>query len=204
MNRLFLSSSLLSAIILSAPSFAGNSGFGVFGAIGQAKHDIDISNDDNIKIRNDSDTSFAIGGEYRFNSNFAIEVRYDDYGDMTTGPTEEGVTGYNEISADSLSAGIKGAIPLSKQFSIFAKIGFSSWDINTNYSYNYSSINSTPTESGSLSESGKDLYYGFGGQYSINENIVIGLDYTMLTIDVDNETPDYDIGNLSLSLGYNF
>ena len=204
MNKLSISSSVLTVIMLSAPSFAGDSGFGVFGAIGQAKHDIDISNDNDIRITNDSDTSFAIGGEYRFNSNFTIEVRYDDYGNMTTSPKDEGVTGYNEILADSLSAGIKGGIPLSEQFSIFAKIGFSSWDINTNYSFNYSSLNSTSTESGSLSESGKDLYYGFGGQYSINENIVIGLDYTMLTIDVDNESPDYDIGNLSLSLGYNF
>ena len=192
MNKLLLP--LLATTLLSAPSFADNSGFGVFGAIGQAKHDIEIIND--------SDTSFAIGGQYRFNSNFAIEVRYDDYGNLTTVSTEENIIGDNKISTDSLSAGVKGAIPLSDQFSIFAKIGFSSWDINTNYSY--SSLDSSVSRSGSLSESGTDLYYGFGGEYSINENIVIGLDYTMLTMDIDNDSPDYDIGNFSLSLGYNF
>ena len=179
MNTL-LTSSLITAALLSAPSFAADTGFGIFGAIGQAKHD--------FTIQNGSDTSFAIGGEYRFNSNFSIEARYDDYGTAEFRAYETDTISYPlDISGSSFGAGVKGIIPLNEQFSLLAKIGLASWEL----------------DAAGDEESGTDLYYGFGVQYMATEQFGLGLDYTMLDAEVEGGI-DYELSNISLSASFYF
>ena len=181
--------------MFSTQSFAGDAGFGIFGAVGQASHDYyDID---------ESDTSLAFGGEYRFNTNFAIEARYDDFGTATYNATDEYSTSQVEYSSSAFSGGVKGMLPLSEQFSLFAKVGLSSWDIDGKVSATSNVLNYSGSSSESVS--GTDFYYGFGGQFLINESLAIGLDYIMLTADIDLEDAgNYDINNLSLSLAYHF
>lgn len=173
MNKL-LTSSLITAALLSAPSFAESNGFGIFGAIGQANHDI-------ISL-SDSDTSFAIGGEYKFNANFAVEGRYDDYGSVDFNEADSG-----DVSGSSFGAGVKGIIPLNEQFSLFAKMGLASWNLGDSED----------------DESGTDLYYGFGAQYMATEQFGLGLDYTMLDAEIVDGI-DYELSNISLSASFYF
>ena len=180
MNKLLITSSILTAALFSVPSFADDAGFGIFGAVGQAKHD--------FTIQNESDTSFAIGGEYKFNSNFSIEVRYDDYGTAEFRAYETDTISYAfDISGSSFGAGVKGIIPLNEQFNLFAKIGLASWNLDT----------------AGGDESGTDLYYGFGAQYMATEQFGLGLDYTMLDTEIVDGV-DYELSNLSLSASFYF
>lgn len=205
MIMLLLASSLITATLSGVPSSNTEAGFGIFGAIGQSSHELVIVHG---KI-DDSDTSIAFGGEYRFNKNFSANVRYDDFGKMNFRKTNDSSTGAADYSISALSTSVKGSLPLSDQFSIFAKIGFSSWDLDLDVKV--TSNTTADSLSGSSSFSGTDYHYGFGGQFSINNNFVIGLEYTVLSagLSVDSDSDDtssgdYDISNLSLSLGYNF
>ena len=205
MNKLLITSSILTAALFSAPSFAADAGFGIFGAVGQAKHELDVV-DNGI---DDSDTSFAFGGEYRFNSNFSVDVRYDDFGEMNYRGTNEFLSSEVDYAMSSFSSSVKGILPISEQFSIFGKVGISSWSIDVDFKVTSNLIDYPISDS--FSDSGTDFHYGFGGQFAINDNFVIGLEYTMLSAGVsddsdpeDTSSADYDISNLSLSLGYNF
>lgn len=174
MNKLFLSS-LITASLLSAPSFADEPRFGLFGALGQADHD--------LPGLSESATSFALGGEYKFSENFALEGRYDDYGTAEYRAFGESA----DISASSFGVGVKGLIPLNEQFSVFAKIGFASWDL----------------EADGDDESGSDLYYGFGAQYMATEQLGLGIDYTMMDAEIVDGI-DYELSNLSVSATFYF
>lgn len=205
MNKPLLTSSILTLALLSTHTFAADAGFGVFGAVGQAKHELKA---DNNGI-DDSDTSFTLGGEYRFNSNFSVDVRYDNFGAMNYRYADDFSSVDIDYAMTSFSSSVKGILPLSEQFSLFAKVGISRWDIDVDLSATQDNINYSYSES--FSDSGTDFHYGFGGQFAINNNLVIGLEYTMFSAGVSNDSDpedtssaDYDISNLSLSLGYNF
>ena len=55
-------------------------------------------------------------------------------------------------------------------------------------------------------DNGNDLYYGFGAQYNINSQVTVGLEYTITKMGISTEgvSADFDVKNMSLSLGYKF
>ncbi|HEY7772086.1 MAG TPA: outer membrane beta-barrel protein, partial [Marinagarivorans sp.] len=118
------------------------------------------------------------------NTNFEAEIRYDDFGSVDFVP---GV----EASLTALGLGIKGIIPLNDQFNLYAKFGFASWDLE----------GKIDGEKGS--ESGSDIYYGFGAQFFANDNVALSVEYSMLTAGAEGNI-DYDVTNIGVSLGYYF
>lgn len=175
MKKTFLAA-IIASTSLATAAHAEEPRASIFGAFGQADHEI-------VGV-SESDTSIALGATYKFNPNFEAEFRYDDFGTAEFGYSVEG-------SMSALSLGIKGIIPAGDQFGFYGKFGFASWDFDGKAGY----------ESGS--ESGTDFYFGLGAQVFANDNVAFGLDYTMLTAEGEDNT-DYEISNISLFLNYYF
>lgn len=179
----------IAATFLAAHSHADSeSGATLFGSLGQASY--------KNSGGSESDTSFAIGGGYRFNQNFALEARYDDFGKISDSATDSGLTASASVAASAMALSVKAGVPLSDMFSLYAKLGLSFWDVDTKFS----ASGFGESQSGSISMSGNDFHFGLGGEFNIADNILIGLEYSMLNID----DIDTDVNNLSLTASFNF
>ena len=111
---------------------------------------------------NDSDVAFSLFGGIDINEVLAVEAGWTDLGEASKGG--------NKTSADTLSVGILGKLPLSTDISLFGKVGMARW----NYDATISGV--------SDSASSTDLYYGFGANYDISgqSSVRFGLDlYSM-------------------------
>ena len=136
------------------------------------------------EIISDSDTGWKIFGGYQLNPNFAIEVAYVDLGTV-----EESAFG-SSISADQsgISGTIVGIAPLNSQFSLFGKFGLFLWDSDIKFT------NVFPLGTGSASDSGTDITYGFGAKVDLQKAISLRAEW---------EHFEDDIGDL-FSIGISF
>lgn len=190
------------AAIFSAYTYSEPSAF-ILGSLGQAK----------VKANeyNESSTSFGIGGGYWFNENFAIEGRYDDFGEFDQTYLEGTATQLSENSASAFGLNILAGVPLNDQFKVYAKIGISFWDIETSGHTTFSDDRNGFQFNEKYS--GNDFTYGFGAEYKASDAISIGAEYTSMTLkDVEfssipeEPAPDDlgDINNLNIYARLNF
>ena len=123
----------------------------------------------------DSDTGFKIFGGYTFNENFGVEVSYFDFGEGSvsagTASASVGVTG--------LSASAVGRLPINAMFAVFGKLGFASYDVDTNFR------NVPGFGNGHFSDSDSDMIYGVCGALSFGGNFEARLEYEALNVDGD-------------------
>lgn len=148
------------------------------------------------------DVSFGVRGGFNFNSNFAVEVGYHNYGEAEEKYFDEyGDYIVDKFSASALAAGVKASIPFESGFSLFARVGIALWDLKIKETDSY-----FPGEVFSLSDDGSDFYYGIGAQLKLGERWHIGADYTITDMDVsfDGFSFDHEIKNFALFAGYNF
>jgi len=147
---------LLSTFI-AAPAIAADAYIGV--SAGQNK--LDFSG---VK----SSTAYSVFGGYSFTDYIAAELAYVDFGsaDIDGGGTAKG-------NAVSLSA--VGSLPLGKDFSLFAKLG-------------YATVKAEAT--GIASENKDDVTYGVGAQYNASRNVGVRLGYDIYRVKVGTETKD--------------
>lgn len=136
-----------------------------------------------------SATSFEFGGGYSFNENFAASLTYLDLGNAEE--TDGGDTASLDTSGFNLS--LIGALPLDDKFSLYAKLGYFSWDADLSVDFD--------GFEGDATISGKDLNYGIGAAYNLNENVALDLGYTAYTLGDDL---DMDVSNLSFGVTYSF
>ncbi len=163
-------------------------------------------------------TSLGLRLGYQFNEYIAIESGYHNYGEAKDNYIDEFDDTINEkISSSAVSFGIKGSIPISDHFSIFARTGMAKWDFKTSVT-----DSSMPGEVEQLKGSDKDIYYGVGAEYRFNETISLGVEYSVLSMgwkaveseseqyyDVDysyslDNKVDYKVQNLALLLKISF
>lgn len=104
-----------------------------------------------------TDTSYRIFGGYQLNKNLALELGYQQLGDVSL--SSLGVTGTVEAKAYDLSA--LGILPVNENISVYGRLGIYYADVDL-------SIPGT-----SMSGSGTDLVYGVGAQYDFKNGLGI-------------------------------
>lgn len=111
----------------------------------------------------DSDTSFRIGGGYKFNKNFALEGYYIDYGTTSDG-------GFSADS-DGLQVQGVGLLPVSKNVDIYGKLGLVMWNADLCSVF------------GCRSDDGNDIVFGFGGNFALNNKVDLRAEYEIADFD---------------------
>lgn len=163
------------------PGFYMGAGFG--------STSIDDDGFDGIDF-DDSDTGFKVFGGYSFNQYFAVEASYFDFGEASGNFDDFGDTVNFDVGVSGLNASAVGTLPVGDMFSLFAKVGFASYDIDVH-------VEIPGVGSGSDSESESDMTYGVGGQLSFGQ-FGVRLEYEAIQVD------DGDANMLSLGGVFRF
>lgn len=142
MNKIAIAAALFA--LIATPAIAGEGYLGV--NAGQNK--IDSST---VK----ESTSFGIFGGYAYNENIAAEVAYTDLG------SAERTIAAAKITGNVKSIAAVGSLPLSNDFSLFAKLGYAQSTIDVP----------------GVSETKSDLTYGVGAEYNASKTVGIRLGY---------------------------
>jgi opacity protein-like surface antigen len=187
----FVLSTAISSLLLATPAIAGSGFYGELSA-GSAKNNVkgsySVTSTYNYmgqtytdaeagkETSSDNSTSLGIRLGYQFNDYIAVEVGHHQYGEVKDNYVDEvGDTINDKIESSSMSAGIKGILPLSDNFSVFARAGIAKWDFKA-----ASTDSSMPNETFKFKEDGEDMYYGIGAEYSFTEMISVGVEYSVL------------------------
>lgn len=159
--------------------------------VGQSKFSLDDGSFSAVS-RDEKDTAYKIFGGYQFTKNWGVEVGYADLGKLRNVYNVSGT----DITLDGKSqvfyvAGT-GTLPLSDQFSLFAKLGATSARTSANAS----------APGVSISDNGNKSSYvaGLGAEYSFTKNIGLALEYE----DFGKIADDAKANLWSLSLRYKF
>lgn len=143
----------------------------------------------------DDTIGWKIFGGYALNDVLSIEGGYTSFGDadwaLSGIPIPPGLSTSLETTGFEIAAA--GNFPINSQFSLFGKVGLLVWDSEI----------SVFDSSGSVSESetGTDVFFGFGAQYEISGNLAVRGSWERYTIDVNE---DLDIDFLSVSAVFGF
>ena len=172
-----LAVALFSAI--SIPALAGESG--AFVALDAQNW----STTNNAPLGNPS-MGLRIGGGYHFTRNIGVEVDYAKSGDTASYLGAK----YN---VSSVQAAAVGTYPINDMFDVYAKLGVAS---------NKISLTGPGAICNSCSKT--DLMYGVGGQYNVNKQIGIRLEYVPLGKASNTGTYDLGVSTLSAGVIYNF
>jgi OmpA-OmpF porin, OOP family len=136
---------VLLAAFVATPVVAAESYVGV--SVGQ--NDIDLNGID-------KSTAFSIFGGLAFNEFFAAELAYVDMGSADTI-----IPGYS-IDGRAISLAAVGSLPLTPDFSLFAKLGYASTKLEA---------------TGGASETHGDYTYGVGAQFDVSKEVGIRVAY---------------------------
>lgn len=174
--------SCLAALLLFSPISAKASQLAIQANVGKATQRVEEVN------FSDSDLAIGIAGLYALSSNFAAELRFDDFGTVKYGASlDEG-----ELSASAVSAGIVGMLPMHSNFFGYAKIGAANCRTELSDALGNNTSNNL------------NLYYGFGAEYLFGESFGITAEYNVIELEAHayDITIDYNITNLSLGFRY--
>lgn len=171
----------LATFVLTSPAIAqyelGRSGPYLGGAVGYFRIDGDdfIAPGDKL---HDNRIAYKGYGGWNYNSIFALEASYVDFGNSKDGN--------RHIDANGYTAALVVSIPMLKNFSPYAKVGDLIWDADT--------------RSGGVhnSQDDDDLFYGVGVRFALNEHVDLRAEYERYKLD------ETDIDMPSLNLQYNF
>lgn len=136
----------------------------------------------------DSDLSIGVAGLYALNSNFALELRYDDFGAVEYGAAFD----RGKLSASAVSSGIVAMLPIQSHFIGFAKMGAANCQTEISDALGKNTSNNL------------NLYYGFGAEYLITESMSVTAEYNIIELEAYayDMTIDYNIANLTLGFRY--
>jgi OOP family OmpA-OmpF porin len=166
--------------------------------LGSAEQETDFPSGNSIS---GNDISVGVRGAFEINENIALELAYINYGDAEDVETSFGDKVTDTSTFKAISIGVKGMLPLTEDFSLNARVGFSKWDFEVEESYS-----STPGFVFKGDDSGTDLTFGLGMEYDINDDIFVGFEYSITDVEIKVEAVEVDhiIKNFGLSIGYNF
>ncbi|BAU46733.1 outer membrane protein A [Sulfurifustis variabilis] len=147
----------------------------------------------------DTDTGWKVFGGYRFSPNAAIEFGYVDLGEVTF-EGEDSFLGVTKLSieAQGFNAALTGFLPVGGSTSLMGKIGLFRWDVDARASASFFG-------SGSESETGIDLMFGFGVSVDVTRNAAVRLEWERFgNVGDENVTGESDVDLLSASFAYRF
>lgn len=130
---------------------------------------------------------------YRFNSFFALEGAYSDFGEYGNSISNAETTGY--------SAALKGTLPITDTVEIFAKAGQLWYETD----YNVAGFNGSNDD--------EALFAGAGLNFNLSQNLLLSAQYTWYDVDLNADEAadsgsdtdfDTDFNQASLGLEYRF
>ena len=123
----------------------------------------------------DSDTGFKVFGGYSFNQYFAVEATYFDFGEASGSFDDFGGTTKFDVGVSGFAASAVGTLPVSDMFSLFARLGYASYDVDAH-------VNIVGVGSGSASQSESDMIYGGGAMLSFGQ-FGVRAEYEAINVD---------------------
>jgi hypothetical protein len=176
--------------------FAQDAGFFVEGALGQTK--ANLGNTSGWTINN-KDTAFGINAGYMFNDYIGVEGGYRDLGDVSgsaTGTFSGTLYGKPLVGTGTLTLNADGSgwtlgprlnLPLNKDFSMNARLGWFMWEANAkaglNAAFTWGGTAYLANAQATTKQTGTDTYYGLGASYNINKQLAAGLNYNQYKLD---------------------
>lgn len=125
----------------------------------------------------DSDLGVKVFGGYQFTNYLALEGGYAQFNNYTaTGTISNPVaaSAYQTEDNNSWFLAAVGTLPLTKDFSIFGKLGANSWKKTTNTFFTDS--NGVVTRTSSIDRDA-DAFYGVGASYALMDSLVVRAEY---------------------------
>jgi hypothetical protein len=163
----------ISLMLASLSSFVvaqDSSGFFVQGAVGRSNTSYNTLPQG--YTGQTADTTWTLGGGYRFNENFGVESSYRNLGSLKiTANTAGGLTGGATGDVSAWTAGGFAALPLGSNFELTARGGWYSWRMSEAWSYS-SGVH------GSKTSTGTDTYWGVGAAYLLDKQLSAVLNWT--------------------------
>jgi OOP family OmpA-OmpF porin len=169
---------------LSASAFAQGTAPGNFYmglSAGQTNVDTGIGGTTGTASLDETDTGFKIFAGVKIDNIWSAELQYADFGKISLkGNSGDTFTYQGEqyqftannaelsLKATSFGGAIVAGYDVSKVVRPFAKIGLHRWDSEAS--------ESSTAGSGSLSDSGTDIFYGVGVQFSLTNQISVRLE----------------------------
>lgn len=153
-----------SAMLVAVPALAQDQGWYVGAHLGEAKAKDACDGVSGPGIScDDKDTMFRILGGYQFNKNLAVELGYNDLGEVSASGAFSA-----KIEATVWEAVAVGSWPFTPQFSAYGKLGL--YRGETDFSTNNPAF-------GSESETNTDLTYGIGVRWDFTKNLGVRAEY---------------------------
>lgn len=157
---------------------------------------------DGFSSSTENTIGFGVRGGYQFHRHFAIEAAYLHFGEAEWSYIDDWGDAINEkADLSALSIGIKASYPINGLASIHGRLGLARWDID--YSFADAGY---PEDNFSASDDGVDLYFGFGGEYNLTQNLYAGVEYSYMKADAGfmGESFDYIVSGFQGYIGYRF
>jgi len=187
----FAISTLIPSLLLTTPAFA-DSGFYAEISGGSVKNKAEVNysvtgsynylgetyteTETGKESSSDKSTSFGLRLGYQFNDYIAVELGHHQYGEVGDNYVDEyGDTINDKVNSSSFSAGVKAILPITDEFSMFARAGMAKWDFKAK-----STDSSIPDEALVVKQGDNDIYYGIGVEYGFTETISLGVEYSVL------------------------
>lgn len=163
---------------------------------------LDVSSDD-------SDTAWKIFFGARANEYFGVEAFYVDFGkftqdfsaDISFGANGESVSGTLGADAayegDAYGLAVLAGVPLSDRFNVFAKLGFSQWNVDLAAEATFDgTVGGEPlvvSERESDDDDGTDLMYGVGASVRFTDALGARVEWERFEIDAFDDSVDVDL-----------
>lgn len=186
---------------MSLAANAADNGFFVEGGAGRSI--AKLGNTAGLNVT-DSDTTWLLGAGYNFNKYVGVEVGYRELG-IAKASASGAVTGtlygapFSATGTFSASADADGVyvgpvftLPLdvitglSDKFGISARVGAYRWSLEENASASGSLTYKGAVYAGNVAasakERGTDAYYGLGGNYNLQKNFGVSLNYNRFRV----------------------
>ncbi len=173
----------VSLALVAAPAFAADSGFFVAGSAGQVHAKTATAPGFSA---NDSYTTWALGGGYRFNRYAGIEASYRDFGRLKV----EGAGAWSQGDLTGLEYGGFVAYPVTDAIDLIARAGWNRWQSEWKNS-----------SGGSGTNRGTEPYFGVGASWAFDKRMAAVLNWTRFN-SASNSTDDADM--IEVGLQYRF
>lgn len=189
LKRTFFTLLILTLSFFSTPSYSQSD---LYGGIGYGATSTDTGITAGTATLDEDDNGIKLFIGKQFNKNVAIEGLYVDLGEASvTGDTGDtffiGGTTYTflvdngSLAAEGSLIGVNALFShyLSKQTSLFAKIGVASWEVDA-------TVSGSGVASSTASNDGTDIFYGLGGHYKITDSWSVRGEYEIFNFDDDD------------------
>jgi OOP family OmpA-OmpF porin len=123
-------------------------------------------------LSGDNHSGYKAGGKvyggYNITNTWAVEAGYADFGKRSYNYTQGGAAGGINTDAHSYYVAGKGTWPVAQDFAVFGKLGVAR---------NHNEVNTSGIAAFSGDENKTALYASVGGEYAINKNVKVSLEY---------------------------